>query len=277
MNDVSQADMDYFNGAIRRVTTDSSVLVSSSKYLNDPDLRTLISQEMLRKNGPDVPTTAYIPEVAIRMGALTDQADLTKLLAEERVKNPDFAAWLDRRHLSDFKADELKDSRPDTLGAMIYDFLANSGFENDLFYRGMKIDSDFQYYQKERVFTHDIEHMVTGFGPNFCGEIALLSVNFQAFYSYFTPKLAHYFSNLSAYLYSKSMMKSVLHYPDVMPAFLEATRLGLEQGGRLKRPLLMTPWRDYIDFKLADLREELGIGETVPPGHWQWTSAASGE
>lgn len=61
---VGAGEREYFNGAIRKVETESSVLVSSSKYLNNADLRHLISQEMLRRNGADLPNTAYIPEVA---------------------------------------------------------------------------------------------------------------------------------------------------------------------------------------------------------------------
>ena len=48
---VGAGEREYFNGAIRKIETDSSVLVSSSKYLNNAELRTLISQEMLRRNG----------------------------------------------------------------------------------------------------------------------------------------------------------------------------------------------------------------------------------
>ena len=44
MAQVSQADFDYYNGAITKITTESSTLVSSSPYLNNPMLRTLIAQ-----------------------------------------------------------------------------------------------------------------------------------------------------------------------------------------------------------------------------------------
>ena len=64
MAEVSQADFDYFNGSIKKISTESSVLVSSSPYLNNARLRDLIAQEMLRRNGADVPNTAFIPEVA---------------------------------------------------------------------------------------------------------------------------------------------------------------------------------------------------------------------
>ena len=49
MAEVSKADFDYYNGAIKRHTTDSSTLISSSPYLNNPALRQLIAQEMLRR------------------------------------------------------------------------------------------------------------------------------------------------------------------------------------------------------------------------------------
>jgi hypothetical protein len=69
---VGQGERDYFNGAIKPVATESSVLVSSSKYLNHAELRNLIVQEMLRRNGPDMPNTAYIPEVAQILMMLED-------------------------------------------------------------------------------------------------------------------------------------------------------------------------------------------------------------
>ena len=34
---VGQGERDYFNGAIKTITTESSVLVSSSKYLNNAE------------------------------------------------------------------------------------------------------------------------------------------------------------------------------------------------------------------------------------------------
>ena len=49
---VGDADKAYFNGAIKPHTTESSVLISNSRYLNHAGLRSLIAQEMLRRNGP---------------------------------------------------------------------------------------------------------------------------------------------------------------------------------------------------------------------------------
>ena len=60
---VSSADFEYYNGSGPGFTTESSVLISSSPYLNHPQLRALIAQEMLRRNGAELPNTAYIPDV----------------------------------------------------------------------------------------------------------------------------------------------------------------------------------------------------------------------
>ena len=48
MNDakIGDADRAYFNGNIKTITTQSSVQVSSSRYLNHAGLRALIAQEM---------------------------------------------------------------------------------------------------------------------------------------------------------------------------------------------------------------------------------------
>lgn len=40
---VGAGEREYFNGKIRKVETESSVLVSSSKYLNHQELRHLVS------------------------------------------------------------------------------------------------------------------------------------------------------------------------------------------------------------------------------------------
>src|SRR4051794_18178687 len=97
MPEVSQSDYDYFNGAIRKVETDSSVLISSSRYLNNAQLRALISQEMLRRNGADMPNTAYIPEVAQILHDLEDLPTILRLFEEEKRRLPDFKAWLEAR------------------------------------------------------------------------------------------------------------------------------------------------------------------------------------
>lgn len=274
MNQISQKDFDYFNGANRKIETDSSVMVSSSPYLNHPTLRTLVAQEMLRKNGTDLQSTAFIPQVSACYHEIEDTPAVDALFARERANNPEFAAWLDRRHLSDFKLDEVKDCTPGTLGGIIKDFLSSSGYQLDYFFQGMEIKTDYDYYKKERVFTHDIEHMVTGFETDFVSEIALIYANYKSFFRYFSNELAAELTRFYGYLLSKSQMRTSLFYPKVIPEMLEGARLGVEMGRGWKLPLLMVPWRERLDWTLEQIREEYNIIGSPPSGHWGWTTEA---
>ena len=166
MVDVSQADYDYYNAGMKKIETASSVLVSSSKYLNHSGLRELIAQEMLRRNGTDLPNTAYIPEVAQILHDLEDMPQVFALFEQEKARLPEFRTWLERRELSNFKIEEVRHCAPGTLGSVIHDFLANSGYSIDHFFQGLEVTSDYTFYLKERAYTHDIEHMITGFETN---------------------------------------------------------------------------------------------------------------
>jgi ubiquinone biosynthesis protein Coq4 len=275
MVQVSQADYEYFNGAIKNITTDSSVLVSSSPYLNNAPLRALIAQEMLRRNGPDLPNTAFIPEVAQILHNLEDMPTILRLFEEEKERLPEFRRWLSERRQSNFTIDDVKGCAPGTLGAVIHDFMANSGYKMDLFFQGMKVGTDHEFYLKERTLTHDIEHMITSFETNHAGEIALLAANARAYYRYFRPELAAYFNRVGTYLKAKTMMKSGLFYPEAFKIELDAEDFGARQGRNWKMPLMMLPYRDLIHRQISDIRAEYNITPVMEPGVWEWTTAVS--
>lgn len=272
---VSSADFAYYNGAGSQHRTDSSVLISSSPYLNHPQLRALIAQEMLRRNGPELPNTAYIPDVVKILMELEDWPRIFQLFEEEKARLPAFKAWLDGRKVSLFTTEELSGAAPGTLRAVIYDFVVNSGYNMDHFFQGMEIKTDFDFYMKERTHTHDIEHMITGFETNHAGEIALLAANMRGIYQYFVPELASFFNRVSAYLRAKTMMKSGLFYPEAVKIELDAEDIGAAQGRTWKHPLFLIPYRDYLDWQVADIREEFGITNPPTPGEWAWTNAVS--
>lgn len=272
---VSDADFAYYNGAGPRITTASSTLISSSPYLNHAELRALIAQEMLRRNGPDLPNTAYIPNVVKILMELEDWPRIFQLFEEEKARLPAFKAWLDGRKVSLFTNEELAGAEPGTLRAVIHDFVVNSGYNMDHFYQGMEIKTDFDFYMKERTHTHDIEHMITGFETDHAGEIALLAANARALYRYFVPELAAFFNRVSAYLKAKTTMKSGLFYPEAFKVELDAEDIGAAQGRAWKHPLFLIPYRDYLDWQVTDIREEYGIAGAPPSGHWKWTTAVS--
>ena len=273
---IGDADRAYFNGSIKTVTTDSSVLVSSSRYLNHGPLRALIAQEMLRRNGPDMPNTAYIPEVAAILHELEDMPRIIELFEKEKARLPQFARWLADRHLADFTIAELADCKTGTLGAAIRDFMVNSGYQLDLFFQEVQVVNDFTFYLRQTALTHDIEHMVTGFGPNHGGEVALLTANMHAKARYFHPELSAFFSRIATYLKAKTIMKDGLHYPEAMVLNLEAEYRGAEQGRNWIYPLMLVDWRAYVDWQISDIRKELNI-TPVEEGLWLDTNRLCNE
>jgi ubiquinone biosynthesis protein Coq4 len=274
---VGEGERQYFNGGIKAISTESSVLVSSSKYLNHGELRNLISQEMLRRNGPDMPNTAYIPEVAQILMMLEDFGRIMQLFEEEKSRLPKFRQWCEKRALADFKKDEVKDCAPGTLGAMLHDFMVNSGYELDIFYREIQVVNDLTFYLRQTALTHDIEHMVSGFGPNHGGEVALLTANLHSKVRYFHPELASFFNRVQTYLKAKTIMKDGLYYPAAMVLNLEAEFRGAEQGRNWAYPLMLADWRAMVDWQVSDIREELNITPVPEPGLWADTNRLSNE
>ena len=269
---VGEGERAYFNGAIRKIETDSSVLISSSKYLNNPELRALISQEMLRRNGADLPNTAYIPEVVQILQNLEDMPRIMQLFEEEKARLPEFRAWLEARSLANFTIEQVKDCKPGTLGEMLHKFMVESGYELDIFYREVQVVNDFTFYLRQTALTHDIEHMITGFGPNHGGEVALLNANLHARVRYFHPELAAFFNRVQIYLKAKTIMKDGLHYPEAMALNLEAEYHGAVQGRNWKYPLMVVDWRKYVDWQVEDIRKELNITPVIQDGIWDDTN-----
>ena len=272
---VGEADRAYFNGGIQRIATESSILVSNSAYLNHAGLRSLIAQEMLRRNGPDLPNTAFIPEVAQILHELEDLPRILQLFEEEKARLPRFREWLDRRQLSDFRLDDVRHCAPGTLGAALRHWMETTGYELDLFFQEVKVVNDFTYYLRQTSLSHDIEHMVTGFGPNHGGEIAMVTANMHARARYFVPELANFFNRVFAYLKAKTILKDALYYPEAMAINLEAEFRGAEQGRNWKYPIMLAPWRDWADWQIADIREELGITPVVPAELWEDSNSLS--
>ena len=75
---MNEEDLPYLMRGAKRVTTESSVLISSSKYLNDIRIREWVVNQSLKRNGNDLPPTYGIPKLieAVRefMGGPDDLA-----------------------------------------------------------------------------------------------------------------------------------------------------------------------------------------------------------
>jgi ubiquinone biosynthesis protein Coq4 len=270
-----EQDRAYMEGPARALEQFGSVLMTSSRFLNSARMRDVYAQEGLRKDGRDVPATYMVHQAARAIGELTDDDEIERLIAVERGKNPEFAAWLDKRSLCDFTLDDLKDYAPDTLGGIVYNYLYTNGFDLNHSKRGLVPTTDYTFLAKQKVVSHDIEHIVSGLGPNLIGEHALIACNLKCNYDYFSPELACELTRMSGFLMSTGVMKINLHSPSLMSEYLKAVTIGVNMANGMKRPLLINDWRAYLDWTLPQIREELNIIGAQPPGTWEWTNEAS--
>ena len=187
---MTEAEARYMQGAAQPAT--SSVLISNSKYLNSPYYREAFAQHALRRSGHDLSSTYVIPMMVRSLGEVTDMREVAALVEAEKVKKVEFAAWLTARRFTSYQPSEMTHFAPGTLGASIRDFLQGSGMEMEFISKGEAVRNDLDYMAKRRVALHDIEHMVTGFGPNAAGEQALAICNVAAASHYFSPALAQF-------------------------------------------------------------------------------------
>lgn len=265
-------DLLYHTGGIK--PAEPSVISTSSKYLNNPYYRDIFAQLALRRQGRDLPTTYVIPMAAKALGEVTDYVDFARALEAEKAKNPEFAEWLAARRHAVYHPEVLKDYKPGTLGHAVWDFLVSTGYQMDKLQMGnVQVTNDIDYISQRRAMLHDIEHFVTGFGPNQAGEMALLWTNITTCSRYFSPELGQHIAAGQTMLVNTTMQQTSLHYPAAFPIMLESARAGIAMGQTLKRPLMMENWEDMFDVQLEDIARNLGI--TRGPGKgWDWTTEA---
>jgi ubiquinone biosynthesis protein Coq4 len=260
----------YMQGSREPVT--SSVLISNSKYLNNPYYRDTFAQMALRRHGHDLPETYLIPNMIKAITEVKDIPEFIRLIGEEKAKNPEFAQWLDARRSTPYTLDMVQGYAEGTLGAAIRAFLSKGDMSMEFMMQG-EATSDLDYIIKQRVIRHDVEHLVTGFGPNQLGEEALAICNVTATARYFTPALAQHLSDYPVFVSVCSYKRVSLHYPAAMPDYLDAMRRGITAGQALKKPLFMVEWDDYLDRQLDDIAAELGF-ERGPGSGWDWSLQA---
>ena len=251
-----------------------SLLISTSKYLNNPLFRDLFAQMGLKRDGHDLPGAYLVPEINRAFAEVTDGAALYGGIADARARLPEFRDWLDARFVSNLQADAVKGHAPGTLGARVHAFIADSGMDIDFMFTGEPKD-DYEYINKRRIQVHDIEHMVTGLDPSPVGESALIMANTMAVINYFGVELAAELNRHGLFLVTTGLMRAACHYPALTPAYLEGLARGHALGQKQKKPLFMLKWEDYFDWTIADIREEFGFQDGPPDGHWDWTYAAA--
>lgn len=248
-----------------------SVPVSTSRYLNSPLFVHAFAQRSLRRYGHDVPTTYDVPDMLRGIADVTDREEVQQAIDLEKNINPAFRAWIEARMVSRYEADALRGAKPGTLGAAVFEFITRTGLDINFLNEARESVDDVDYLRLRSGGGHDIQHIVSGFGPDPAGEHALgmmiVTCNAQAF----NPVLARYANMPQIFITAAGYSRIALNYPQGLPTILEATELGIRAGRAVRMPLMMVEWERYLDWQLDDVRADLGF-EPGPGQAWEVTN-----
>lgn len=174
--------------------------------------------------------------------------DKSTLVSIEFIKSqPGIKSLLEERYLpSELDWESLLEYPPNSLGYRYADYLKSSNFD-PYFYRDLKIKDDTSYLLLRRRQTHDIWHIITGFGTDVASELGL-----KAF------ELAQTRSPLSALLISGGLVRTLFEDPEDLGYLLDRIAVGYRMGAKAK-PFLAQKWEDNWEKSLEQWRQELEV------------------
>lgn len=251
-------DIPYLARGVNLLGTDSSVLVSSSKYLNHPKLREWIAFIALKKNGPDFPPAAEMHQLLTFIDELRDFDHIENMITEERKVNPRFDAWFNEWHVSNYTIEDLKDCAPGTVGGIYYKTATEGNYEIQIV-PDYKPKTQWQFYSLRSGQTHDYEHILTGGGFNYMGELIPYWFRLATIHTHIQNKeLAGEMSVLSIFGTMRYVIRTMLHYPQIWECALECIQQGIRIG-RESDPFWMAKMEDVWNTPLEEARAKLGV------------------
>ncbi len=265
-------DYSYLMKGIKPVSTESSVLVSSSKYLNDARVRDWVGTHLLRRNGSDVPTPSDSIQLVQILREVQDIDHINALIAAERQKNSELDAWFSEGFSSSFTLESLKQYSPDTVGGIFYTQLNNNALDVNIV-PPFTPKNDYEYFQLRAGQTHDLEHIMGGGGFDFIGELVPYYMRLTNLFVHLSPELAGELSAFSILGSTRIITRAVLHYPQTWLI----TQNAMERGARVGRdsaPLYMMKFEEVFDMTPEAAREKLCIKSVefvdTAPASAQW-------
>jgi ubiquinone biosynthesis protein Coq4 len=254
-------DVPYLMRGRREVATDSSVLISSSKFLNDARIREWVTAENLRRNGRDYPMTYGIPSLIAAVREVQDQDRIETLFKDARRGWPELDRWFDERYLSSLTKGDLKGCAPGSIGAIFYRYLVEQNLEIDIIAR-FEPKTSFEYFFLRGVQTHDFMHILGGVGFDYLGETVPAFMKFGNLFRWFEPELAAALNVQNTLLTMPTFTRTLLHYPQCWPAMWRLAENGMRIG-ETSEALFLPRYEDWLDLTPAEGREKFGIRNVV--------------
>lgn len=250
-------EVPYLLRGITQVTTDSSALISSSRYLNSPRMREWIANIILKKNGPDVPPQSEMYPVYDMLAEVRDADRVEELFTRERAKNPRLDAWLEERFMSKYDENYFKDFAPGTLGHTFYKEVIEKEFAIVVREKAPP-KSQMEYFLYRSGQVHDLEHILTGGDFSYMGEIVPAWSRITNQFKHLSPELASEVSVIFMLVVLRYTIRTLLHYPKIWPAAQDAIERGMLVG-KSSDAYFLNKYEDLFPLPLEEARERAGI------------------
>lgn len=254
---MNEEDLPYLQRGRQKVETTSSVLISSSKYMNDFRIREWVMTQCLKRNGRDYPVTYGIPSLIDAVREVQDHERIEELFNEARRGWPEFDKWLDERWLARLTRDDMASCPEGSVGGIWYKWLASAGMQVDII-PTFEPRSGFEYFFLRGVQVHDIMHILSGGGFDGIGEIMPAFLKYGNLFRHFTPELAGLLNVQNTLLTIPMFMRGPLHYPELTLRMFELSHYAMKVGEQ-SDALFLPRYEDWLDLPLEEARRKFGV------------------
>jgi ubiquinone biosynthesis protein COQ4 len=254
---MDESDLPYLMRGRRQITTESTVLISSSKYLNDIRIRDWVVNQSLKRNGNDIPPTYGIPRLIEAVREVQEHERIEELFLTARREWPELDRWFDERYLSTLKREDMKACPPGSIGGIWYAQLKGANMEVDII-PTFEPRSSFEYFFLRGVQIHDFMHILAGGGFNELGEIIPAFLKFGNLFRWFEPELAGLLNVQNSLLSLPMLMRNALNYPEVFLLSLDLANYALEVG-KNSNALFLYKYEDWLDLPVEEARARFGV------------------
>lgn len=170
-----------------------------------------------------------------------------KMSMEYLKNNPENKAIVAERYIARTPdMDALLKLAENSLGYIYASKMKAANFDPE-FYRKIKVEDDYTYIALRLRQTHDIWHIITGFGTDVAGEVGL-----QAFY------LAQTRAPLAVGIMAGGILNTLLKCPDDLDRVMSAIARGYNMGTKAKS-CLAQKWEENWKKPLSEWRKELQV------------------
>jgi len=254
----------YLLQGVTPAVAQSSLLQSTSKYLNHGPLRDWVATICLRRNGADMPAPAELPEMMQMLTALRDHDRIEALFTQERRINPGLDAWFVDGFLS--TPSTIADYAQYPAGSLGGEFYRRfeGQFEVEIApHQWAPAMTQFEFFRRRQIQNHDFEHILCGGGIDALGELVpswFRMTNVPRFIR--DQELAGELLIINLLASLRYTVRTMLHYPQVWTHCADAISRGVA-GGQASGPLFMRRIEPVLHLPLAKAREVLGVRGVV--------------